>query len=216
MKPGLKALRMSAYYGQYTSVASQLFLVQFLSPYADELVREKRRIFHSLETTFPQNAFYTFLKTDEELAFYPDSFYTKANGQRLANRIMNFRTGDFSSRRYTNLVRYQYSLIHPKADKRLTPDSTFELRDYAYYPVLIEGLRFKHQTEDTLGEGEPPPTLAVKTLKAYLDSCQDIIDESPMNPTRRRYYQWHVADALRWKVKNAARPSVENRATTAR
>ncbi len=216
MKPGLTALRMSAYKGQYTNVASQLFLIQFLSPYGDELVREKRQIFHSLETAFPQNAYYTFLKTDEELSFYPDSFYTKSNGKRLANRIMTFRTGDFSSRRYSHLVRYQYSLINSKAEKRLAPDSSFDLRDYAYYPVLIEGLRFKHQTEDTLGEGESPPTFAIKTLKAYLDSCKTIIDDSPMNPTRRRYYQWHVADALRWKVKGVIHPTVESRATTAR
>jgi hypothetical protein len=202
MKPGLDGLRISAYQGQYTSVASQLFLIQFLSPYGEELKREKREIFKSLETTFPKNAYYTFLKSDEALSFYPDSFYTTANRHILASRILTFGTQDYASRRYSNLVRYQYTLLNPNPEKRLAPDSTFAFRDFAFYPVFIEALRSKRITEDTLGLGEKPSVSSLASLKAYKDSCISLIKESPMNPSRKRYYQWHVTDALRWTSQN--------------
>jgi hypothetical protein len=216
MNAGLQGLRISAYQGQYTSVASQLFLIQFLSPYDEELKREKREIFRTLETSFPHNAYYTFLKGDEALCFYPDSFYSAANRQVLSARIVSFGTQDFASRRYANLVRYQYSLLDPHPEKRLAPDTSFEFRDYEFYPVFIEAMRYKHQTEDTLGVGENPSAESVAGLKAWRDSCMDIIGDSPMNPTRKRYYQWHVTDALRWTAKIARKPRPEGQTTTTR
>ncbi len=201
MKSGLEALRVSAYKGQYTSVSSQLFLIQFLTPYDQELAREKREIFHSLETSFPRNAYYTFLKTDEALCFYPDSFYSHTSRTALASRISAFASSDFSSRRYANLVRYQYTLLDPSPERRFAPDTTFQFRDYEFYPSFIEALRFKRATEDTLGMDEKPPKAAVAALKEMADSCIEMISNSPMNPTRRRYYIWHVTDALRWTAK---------------
>lgn len=216
MKAGLDGLRISAYQGQYTSVASQLFLIQFLSPYEEELKREKREIFKTLESSFPRNAYYTFLKSDEALCFYPDSFYTTRNRQALAARIVSFGTQDFSSRRYANLVRYQYTLLDPRPEKRLAPDTSFEFRDYGFYPVFLEAMRYKHQTEDTLGVGENPSAQAVTGLKAWRDSCLGIIGDSPMNPTRKRYYEWHVTDALRWTAKASRKPRPEGQTTTLR
>jgi hypothetical protein len=198
MKAGLEALRVSAYKGQYTSVSSQLFLIQFLSPYEQELVREKREIFRSLETTFARNPYYTFLKTDEAICFYPDSFFTHASRTALAARIVSFTSQDFPSRRYGNLVRYQYTLLDPSPEKRLAPDTAFQFRDYAFYPGFIEGLRFKRSIEDTLGSDEKPPKTATAALKEFRDSAIESISNSGMNPTRKRFYQWHVTDALRW------------------
>jgi hypothetical protein len=214
MKPGLQGLRISAYQGQYTSVASQLFLIQFLSPYEEELIREKQKIFVSLQNAFSRNAYFTFLKSDEALSFYPDSFYTAANRVALSNRIVAFGTDDFSSRRYSNLVRYQYTLLDPTPSKRLAPDTTFIFRDYTFYPVFIEGLRLKHQTEDTLGIGEKPSASAIAELKSIHESCQDIIKDSPMNPTRKRYYQWHVTEGLRWSAKGNQKYRNETVSTT--
>ncbi len=216
MKAGLEGLRISAYQGQYTSVASQLFLVEFLSPYEEELKREKREIFKTLENSFPRNAYYTFLKTDEALCFYPDSFYSTKNRQAMAARIVSFGTQDFSSRRYANLVRYQYSLLDSRPERRLAPDTSFQFRDLVFYPVFVEALRYKHLTEDTLGVGENPSVAAIAGLKAWRDSCLEIIGESPMNPTRKRYYQWHVTDALRWASKAARKPRPEGQTTTLR
>ncbi|MEO6095145.1 MAG: hypothetical protein ABIW76_05530 [Fibrobacteria bacterium] len=205
MKAGLEALRVSAYKGQYTSVSSQLFLIQFLTPYEQELSREKREIFNSLETTFPQNPYYTFLKVDEALCFYPDSFFTHASRTALASRISAFGYSDFSSRRYGNLVRYQYTLLDPSPEKRLAPDTSFQFRDYQFYPTFIEAMRFKRAIEDTLGTDEKPPKAAVAVLREMLDACIESISNSPMNPTRRRYYIWHVKDALRWTARNPRR-----------
>ncbi len=216
MKTGLEALRISAYQGQYTSVASQIFLIQFLSPYEDELKREKREVFKSLEKTFPHNAFFTFMKQDEALSFYPDSFYTPANRRALVAHISAFDTQDFASRRYTNLVRYQYTLLDPTPSPKLAPDSSQEFRDLAFYPTFIEGLRFKHVTEDTLDVGEKPSTVSELGLKAFKDSCLTLIDNAPMNPTRKRYYRWHVTDALKWVSKKDRRPRPDAEATTAR
>jgi hypothetical protein len=202
MKAGLEALRVSAYKGQYTSVSSQLFLIQFLTPYDQELAREKREIFHSLESSFPRNPYYTFLKTDEALCFYPDSFYSHASRTALASRISSFASTDFSTRRYANLVRYQYTLLDPSPERRYAPDTSFQFRDYAFYPAFLEALRFKRAIEDTLGTDEKPPKAAVAALKEMTKTCMELIGNSPMNPTRRRYYQWHVTDALRWSSKN--------------
>lgn len=198
MKAGLEALRVSAYKGQYTSVSSQLFLIQFLSPYEQELIREKREIFRSLETSFARNPYYTFLKTDEAICFYPDSFFTHASRTALAARIVSFSSQDFPSRRYGNLVRFQYTLLDPSPEKRLAPDTAFHFREYAFYPAFIEGLRYKRSTEDTLGTDEKPPKAATAALKEMRESAIESISNSAMNPTRKRYYQWHVTDALRW------------------
>ena len=215
MKAGLEALRISAYKGQYTSVSSQLFLIQFLAPYDEELIREKREIFRSLESAFPRNPYYTFLKTDEALCFYPDSFYTHASRTALAARIKAFAVQDFSGRRYANLVRYQYTLLDPSPERRYAPDTSFQFRDYEFYPAFIEALRYKRATEDTLGVDEKPPKAALLSLKEMRESALELIGNSPMNPTRKRYYQWHVTDALRWTSRQG-RAAPADESTTSR
>jgi hypothetical protein len=201
MRAGLEALRVSAYQGQYTSVASQLFLIQFLSPYDEELKREKRQIFTTLESTFPRNPYYTFMKADEALCFYPDSFFRPETRVELERRIAAFQPSDFAGRRYANLVKHQYALLDPTAPARLRPDTGYAFRDYRFYPVFLQAVRFKRMAEDSLaGEREAPQETA-RVLERLLDQCLDLINESPMNATRKRYYQWHVTDALRWKGK---------------
>ncbi len=215
MKTGLEALRVSAYQGQYTSVSSQLFLIQFLSPYDQELMREKREIFHSLETSFPRNPYYTFLRTDEALCFQPDSFYAKSTRSALASRITAFSAADFPSRRYANLVRWQYTLLDPSPERRYAPDTSFRFRDYEFYPAFIDALRFKRAMEDSLEPEEKPAKAALATLEEMRDSCLAVIGDSPMNPTRKRLYQWHVTDALRWSLKRG-RALPDGASTTSR
>lgn len=206
MRAGLEALRVSAYQGQYTSVASQLFLIQFLSPYDEELKREKRQIFNTLESTFPRNPHYAFMKADEALCFYPDSFFRPETRAELERRIAAFRPVDFAGRRYANLVKHQYALLDPKAPARLRPDTGFAFRDYRFYPVFLQAVRFKRNAEDSLaGEREAPPETA-RILERLLDQCLDLIHESPMNAARKRYYEWRVTDALRWKGKPGKDP----------
>lgn len=208
MKAGLDALRMSAYQGQYTPVSSQLFLIQFLSPYDVELAREKRQIFRTLETAYPRNAYYAFLENDENICFHPESFTANAR-PALATRIAAFAAPDFASLRYGNLVRWQYTLLDPNPEKRYAPDSSFGLRDYAFYPVFIEAVRGKRAMEDNLEPGEKPSKTSLASLKDMRDSCLAMIEDSPMSPARKRYYAWHVTDALRWSPAGArVRPVV--------
>lgn len=198
MKAGLEALRVSAYQGQYTPVSSQLFLIQFLSPYDEELAREKREIFRSLEDSFTRNPYYTFLRNDENLCFHPDSFFLPSARSALAARIPNFGSGDFASRRYANLVRWQYTLLDPAPERRYAPDTAFQFRDYGFYPAFIEAIRGKRALEDTLEPGEKPSKSALAGLRDMRDSCLGLIEDSPMSTARKRYYAWHVTDALRW------------------
>jgi hypothetical protein len=199
MKAGLEALRVSAYQGQYTPVSSQLFLIQFLSPYDEEPAREKREIFRTLESAFPRNPYYTFQRNDENLCFHPDSFFAPPARAALAARIASFASADFASRRYANLVRWQYTLLDPAPDRRYAPDSSFAFRDYAYYPAFVEAMRVKRALEDTLEPGEKPSKAALAALRDMRDSCLGLIADSPMSAARKRYYAWHVTDALRWK-----------------
>lgn len=200
MRAGLEALRTSAYEGQYTSVSSQLFLVQFLTPYEEELKREKRQIFLTLEETYPRNPYYTFLKNDEALCFYPDSFFRTETRIQLEQRIESFRPVDFSGRRYANLVKHQFALLDPDAAAEYRPDTGFVFRDYAFYPVFLQAVRFKRNAEDSLAGERKPPSEVARVLKGLRGQCLDLIAESPMNPARKRHYQWHVTDALRWKA----------------
>jgi hypothetical protein len=209
MKSGLEALRMSAYQGQYTPVSSQLFLIQFLSPYDGEPAREKQQIFRSLESAFPRNPYYTFLENDENLCFHPDSFFAPAARPALASRIAAFAASDFASLRYGNLVRWQYTLLDPSPDRRYAPDTSFSFRDYGFYPAFVEAVRSKRAMEDTLEPGEKPSKAALVSLQSMRDSCLARIADSPMSPARKRYYAWHVTDGLRWSpAKARARPVV--------
>jgi hypothetical protein len=199
MRAGLQALRVSAYQGQYTSVASQLFLIQFLDPYEEELKREKRRILVTLEETFPRNPYYTFLKTDEALSFYPDSFFRPETRQQLEQRMLAFKPVDFAGRRFANLVKQQYGLLNPTPDHLFRPDSDFEYRDFRYYPVFLQAVRFKRNAEDSLAGERKPPSEVARILKVLRGQCLEHIADSPMNAARKRHYEWHVTDALRWK-----------------
>lgn len=215
MKQGLEALRVSAYEGQYTSVASQLFLIQFLSPYVEELKREKRQIFLSLEEAYPRNPFYTFLKTNEALCFYPDSFYRPETRLELEQRILAFKPLDLASRRYAELVKRQYQLLNPgTGDEDLTPDSSFVFRDYKFYPVFLQAVRYKRNAQDSLASEKTPPSEVAKVLKGLRSQCLDLIAESPMNSSRRRLYAWHVTDALRWKRRQDRIPEGELESVT--
>ncbi len=195
MPTGLKALRKSAYHGRYTNVQGQLFLIRFLSPYVDELRREKRQIFRSLEKNFQGNPYFTFLKLDEALCFYPDSFFQAEVRDRIAERILTFRQEDFASRRYANLVKYQYGLLDPNPQPELKPDPRIKFRDYQFYPVFIEALKVRRRLD------QAPPNAPKEEMRAEMttlrDSCLVLLDRSLMKGTRKSIYAWHIKDALR-------------------
>ncbi|HLP40925.1 MAG TPA: hypothetical protein VK465_05415 [Fibrobacteria bacterium] len=214
MRAGLEALRVSAYEGQYTSVASQLYLIQFLSPYEEEIKREKRQVLFTLEKEFPRNPYFAFLKADEALSFYPDSFFRAETRHELERRMAAFRPVDWAGRRFAELVKRQYALLNPDPLPRQRPDTTFDLRDFRYYPVFLQAVAYKRQAEDSLGADRKPPSEVAQVLKGLRTQCLDLLAESPMSATRRRHYEWHVTDALRWKAPMEKRPEGELQSVT--
>jgi len=206
---GLDILRRSAYDGQYTSVASQLFLIQFLSPYDEALRQEKREIFRSLSKTFPRSAYYAFAGWEEALCFYPDSFYQAKTRRSLERRIRATVPSDFASQRYLNLVKYQYTLINPHAPPVYAPDTSMDMHEYNFYPVFVEALRLRKKIMDD--SGEVPKTMK-KNLSALKDSTLALLKESGMNSSNIHLFEWHIKDALRskmWKRKTASENSEE-------
>ncbi len=195
---GLNALRRSAYEGQYTSVASQLFLIQFFSPYDNELRQEKRQIFHTLMKTFPQSPYYLFLREEESLCFYPDSFYQVRTRRLLERKIRSADPHDFAGIRYLNLIKEQYTLLNPNPAAAYAPDTSLDLREYAYYPVFIRALRLRRELmNDTAAI---PSRARARLLKALRDSTLTQLRDSDMNSANRRLYEWHIRDALKPKM----------------
>ncbi len=199
---GLRALRISAYDGQYTSVASQLFLMQFLSPYEDEARSEKQVIFRSLETEFPGNPMYAFLRQDEALCFYPDSFYA-TESTAMEGRMRKLQAYGYAGQRYARLIAWQLSLLHPEGSMPIVNDTAFDYREWSFYPVFVGGLRRKRE----FNEGLPRRDTTIdpkEELAAYRDSCLKIIWSSEMTPTSKRYQSWRVRDALKFTARAPA------------
>ncbi len=195
MHTGLQALRKSAYQGRYTNVQGQLFLIRFLSPYEDELRREKRQIFQSLERNFQGNPYFTFLKLDEALSFHPDSFFQAEVRDRIALRISTFSQEDFVSRRYANLVKMQYGLLDPNPEPHLKPDPEFKFRDYLFYPIFLEGLKVRRLLDQAPANASKA---AMQIEMASLrDSSLSVLEQSTMTGTRKSLYAWHIRDAFR-------------------
>lgn len=199
---GLADLRRSGYEGQYTSTASQLYLIQFLSPYDDELRREKIEIFRTLQDVYPLSPYYLFLRWHEALVFYPDSFYNPPRLKRsLERRMRAVETRDYAAKRYLTLLQYQYSLLNPKASEDYRPDTTLNLGGYAFYPGLIEAMRLRR--EIVLADRVSTPdkdTSQVRRLRELKSREKKIlarIKKSDLSKPNQRMYEWHVRDALR-------------------
>jgi hypothetical protein len=178
---GLSHLRRSGYEGQYTSVASQFFLIRFLSPYDMELRREKIEIFRSLQGTFPLSPLVPFLQNHEALVFYPDSFYRPRARILLARTIRAVETRDEAGRRYLQLLKYQYTLLNNDPAPQYRPDSTFDLGGYGFYPDFIEALRLR---QEVLGVGAEGPLSEVnrrRTEGSGLDGSRDLKADAGLN-----------------------------------
>lgn len=193
---GLEYLRRSAYEGQYTSTASQLYLIQFLSPYDLELRREKIEILRTLQEVYPLSPYYPFLRWEESLAFYPDSFFNAPRLKTsLERRMRAVETRDYASERYLNLLKHQYTLLNPKPAAQYAPDTSFDLGGYAFYPAYIEAIRLRRDLRD-----DPPGAERDKKLAELRERKKKLLAEvkaSSLNPSNRKLYQWHVQDALR-------------------
>ncbi len=199
---GLADLRRSGYEGQYTSTASQLYLIQFLSPYDDELRREKIEIFRTLQDVYPLSPYYLFLRWHEALVFYPDSFYNPPRLKRsLERRMRAVETRDYAAKRYLTLLQYQYSLLNPKASEDYRPDTTLNLGGYAFYPGLIEAMRLRREIvlvdRVSTPDKDTSQVRRLRELKSREKKILARIKKSDLSKPNQRMYEWHVRDALR-------------------
>jgi hypothetical protein len=201
MEEGLEHLRRSGYEGQYTSVASQYYLIRFLLPYDLELRREKMEIFRSVRETFPLSGLNLFLQGHEMLAFYPDSFYRPRARAALARRLRAIEPKDYAGYRYLNLVKYQYTLLDPKPPQDLAPDTTFALGGYGFYPEYIEALRLRHEISEA-GPEDPQRADRIKKLQAMRKKLLARIRKADLSTPNQGLYLWHVGDALRADLLN--------------
>lgn len=219
LEDGLAHLRRSGYEGQYTSVASQFFLIRFLSPYDDELRREKSEIFRSLRASFPLSPLIPFLQNHEALVFYPDSFYRPRARATLARTLRTVEARDPAGRRYVQLLKYQYTLLNDAPEPQYRPDTAFDLGGYAFYPPFIEALRLRRELlmevkEADAGSGSARLTSSpeaepehdadradkikrVAALRKELLARLRKTDKALLNPQTRGLLEWHVKDALK-------------------
>ncbi len=191
---GLEALRRSAYEGQYTSVASQLFLIQFLSPYIDELRREKSRIFASLQATYPSSPRYAFWEADEILCFYPDSFFTPENTRRWQRSMRRAELHHPSERRYLELLKRQYALADTAPPPYAQPDTAFDLGEFGYYPGFLEAVAFRRGLRIS---GQPIGKAERKAMAAQAKAVLQSLKSHHENSSRYRYREWRIRDAFR-------------------
>jgi hypothetical protein len=200
---GLEHLRRSGYEGQYTSVASQFYLIRFLSPYDDELRREKTEIFRALRETFPLSPHTLFLQGHEALCFYPDSFYGPRARTSLARRIRSVEARDYAGTRYLNLVKHQYALLDPDPARQYAADTAFDLGGYSFYPAFIAALRLRREVleaDRTIGGAGVPDSVRadkIKRLSAMRKTLTARVRKADLSPQNRGYLEWHVRDALR-------------------
>ncbi len=190
---GLAHLRRSGYEGQYTSSASQFYLIRFLSPYDEELVREKREIFRSLREAYPRSPLPLFLQTHEAICFRPGEF--EGSRAALAKGIRSVEAHDYAGARYLNLAKWQYTLLDSLPGRRLAPDTAFDLGGYAFYPAFVKALRLRGEI---LRAPAPNPAddSRLKALAKLRKSILAKLRESALSPRNREYYAWHVRDAL--------------------
>lgn len=203
LRAGLEHLRRSGYDGQYTSTASQFYLIRFLSPYDDELRREKLEIFRSLREVYPLSPLPLFLQGHEMLCFYPDSFYRPRARATLANRIRAAEARDYAGERYLNLVKWQYTLLDPDPPGQFAPDTSFDLGGYAFYPALVEALRLRREithapASEAKRDAKRDPRL--RKLEKMRKQVLATLRKAKLSPRNREYYAWQVRDALDPKI----------------
>ena len=177
---GLQYLRNSAYQGRYTSETAKQYLIQFLSPYWGHLVEEKSKIFDHLLQTYPQNPYYLFLQTDENICFHRD-LLTERYGEELREKFSTFKISGYSKKRYLNLLKWQYSFFD---SGNVELDYKFPLREFAYYPAFLNLLQEKMQNKKEKGR-----------LRRD-SSVLKILESSQMSLNRKNFFTWHVRDAL--------------------
>jgi hypothetical protein len=191
---GLDYLRRSAYHGRYTNDIAKLYLIDFLSPYLGDQAKEKNMLFRQLQKTYPANPYFLFIELEENLCFHQKHMFSFSSTQRVRRQIARFGRHD----RYANLVKWQYLLVNPFPSSGIAPDTTIDLRNFAFYPVFLRALREKilYERETDMSRRDRMRRLHfIREQGAKAAQMLDATDQ--MADNRKGIYQWHIRDALR-------------------
>jgi hypothetical protein len=197
LEKGLSYLRRSASLGRYTAAMAKFYLIQFLSPYLGDQAAEKSRIFKSLETSFPANPCFLFLKLEENLCFHPEKAFDPSIRRTVRKKIALFDNDEYSRARFANLVRWQYLLIDPFASSIVHPDTTFDLQEFSYYPAFLYALREKYLFSEWEKATPSIRQRRLALIKKKESRILKLLKASSMSASWRGFFAWHVRDALR-------------------
>ena len=194
---GLVYLRTCADGSLYTRQSAKEYLVQFLSPFKSHEAVEKQAVFKSLQTEYPNNAYYVFQEIDENIAFHRAEVFSGDKYRWVPPRISSFDTGNYSLRRDANLVRWQCAAIDSARRHELHPEAFEQKQSYSFYPVFLRAAQLRYMLDTTK---EFPPgghQKAVRTYRLEKGRAYSVLRKSGINPMLREYFLWHMEDGLR-------------------
>lgn len=195
---GIFFLRTAAYHGCYTADIAKMFLVEFLSPFMGDETEEKRKILRSLQKKYPENPYFVFLELDENICFHPEEVFVFSSTGRAKKQIARFKTTDYSAKRYANLVKWQYLLTNPFPAAGFAPDTAFNLRGFAYYPVFLKAFKEKDLYEKEKPLNKRDRERRLHFIREEGARAGRMIETSQTMPLGlKNYYLWHVRDGLR-------------------
>lgn len=186
---GVGYLRISAYEGRYTNETAKQYLIQFLNPYMDEDAAEKERVFISLQKSYPRNPYYHFLRVNEDLCFHKKNI-TDSYKDAIRKKLSKYREDNYSLKRYSQLLKYQYAFLDPSVTVQI--DTSFNLRDFAYYPAFLDAMSEKYNGEAAKKERYKKMHLTSKGINAF-----KLLEGSSMSSNRKNFFGWYMRDALR-------------------
>ncbi|MBN1128726.1 MAG: hypothetical protein JXA71_07050 [Chitinispirillaceae bacterium] len=194
---GLDYLRRSAYNGCYTKDIARLYLAQFLSPYLGHEAGEKRKIFQAMQNVYSSNPYYVFMELEEDICFNPGMLVNDYLKSRVRQQIARFKTTNYSTRRYANLVKWQYRLMDHSPPYKISPDTSYNLRGFSYYPVFLQAVREKLLFERENLASRNDGLRRMRYIRILGIKASRSLELSPDMPLgRKTFFLWHIRDAL--------------------
>jgi hypothetical protein len=193
---GLVYLRTCANGALYTRQSAKEYLIQFLSPFKAHEAAEKQAIFKSLQTEYPDNAYYIFQEIDEGMAFHRAVVFSGDKYRWVLPRIGSFDTCNYSLRRDANLVRWQCAAIDSAMTKELHPEVFEQKQSYSFYPVFLRAAQLRYMldtTKEFLSGGQKK---VVGMYRLQKERAYSVLRKSGINPMLREYFVWHMEDGL--------------------
>ena len=193
---GLTYLRLCSDSALYTRDGAREYLVQFLDPNKRLDSEEKQNIFMTLQSLYPHSPYYVFQEIDEGMAFHRKNVFTQNALQRALQKMETFDTGNFSLRRYANLVRWQCAILDPSNADSLSPKPFDRGQCYSFYPVFLQAARtdfLSHSGKGMLASEYKEKSLRYARLKKQ---AFFLLRHSSIDPMLREYFLWHLEDGL--------------------